>query len=718
MNFIFRCCVCIFSAIAGWMAAGAEAPVVLEAVEVSTTQEAFYNSIDRKVYRVGQDIQSATGSASDLLQNIPSVQVDVEGEVSLRGDSGVNILVNGKSVAAMNGDDRAAALEQMSASRIERVEVITSPSARYSPEGTAGIINFVLKDEEAPGYFASTRVNVGNEGRYNASLSANMNRGQYNLRTGLSLRQDERSRLSAEERLHFDAAGDLRFSTQRDNSDRTRPWSQRGELGFDYQWNDRTDFSTSLEYSGERTTGDGVRTQQTRDAQYQLTEDLDRRHHGVETEREWKLVLGLDHDFAQRGRTLALALSYESARENETEDLTTVRRLPTGPDEQESTRARNEERELELNADYAHPLADGAKLETGYALEGEFTDTDFTRRQLDPATNLWRVDTATTNRFVHESDVHALYATYGRPLGKFGFLGGLRFEHTFTTTDQRTARIRDRHDYSRLYPSLHLSYELAEAHRLQFGYSHRVNRPDGDDLNPYPRFDDPLEVEMGNPALEPEDTHTLETGYEYHRDSTSYLATIYHRQRYGGVTDVTQLVGGDTLVTRPENLSTNASSGLELGGTWRVADRGSLAVTFNGYRNQIDARNLGFVSRRTAYTWDAKVNAQWNASDALTLQFTSGYTGRRLTPQGERYPSFVGNLGARYTFKDRRTAVVLTVSDLFASLRNRTRLDTPLLRSDVTQRRSSRIVYLGLVYSFGGAGRSSEADMEFDESIE
>jgi len=703
---------------AGRLPLAGDSPVVkLEKFEVSAQQQAFYNSIDRKVYNVGQDIQSLTGSASDLLQNIPSIQVDVEGEISLRGDSNVQILVNGKSSALLNGSNRAVALEQMSAGRISRVEVVTNPSAKYSPEGTGGIINLILEKPTEPGYLVSTRTSVGNEGRYSASITANFNPGKVNVTGGVSIRQDERARISSEERVHLDGSGGVRFSTSQQNSERSQPFSRSADFGIEYELGQQTELSTSLELSSRRTSGSGIRTNRTRDAGGALTADFDRLRSGPESETEFEFRMGLDHAFDARDRELAIELSYENERESETENYTSVYRLPLGWDEQETTRAKNRGRELEFSADYVHPLGDYAKVETGYALEAEKTDEDLERRQLNPVTGSWSLDPETSNRFIYESAVHAFYATYGRSFGRFGFLGGLRFEQTFTQTNQLTAALRDEHDYARLYPSLHLSYKLSDAHRLHLSYSHRVNRPDGDELNPYPRFDDPLNVETGNPELEPEDIHSLEAGYEYQHQDTTYLATIYHRQRYNGVTEVTRLVGNNTLVTRPENLATSDSSGLELGAARSWRKRLSLHLSANVYRNQIDARNLGFTTRRTALAWDAKFNTNWKVSDSFALQLTSSYRAKRLTAQGERLPSHITNLGARYTLKNRRTSVVLTVSDVLNSLQSRSRLDTPTLRSDVTQRRSGRIVYLGITHSFGRSTRDSEEKMQFDENL-
>jgi outer membrane receptor protein involved in Fe transport len=313
--------------------------------------------------------------------------------------------------------------------------------------------------------------------------------------------------------------------------------------------------------------------------------------------------------------------------------------------------------------------------------------------------------------------LHSLYATYGRPLGPVDVLAGLRFEQTVVETDQRTAAIRAENDYTRLYPSLHLSHDLTENQQLQLSYSHRVRRPDLYDLNPYPRFDDPRNLQAGNPALEPEDIHSVEAGWQLRRGDATYLAAIYQRHRYNGITEVTRVIGTDTLLTTRENLDSSRSTGVELGATQRWRKTLSLNFSGNLYREQIGAETLGFRERKDAIAWDAKLNANWEVTRALALQFVNSYRAKRLTPQGERRPSHVANLGARYDFSQRRTSLVLTVSDVFESLEDTTLLNTAALRNESVRTRGGRIVYLGVIHQFGKSAKGARDDLQFEEAM-
>jgi outer membrane receptor protein involved in Fe transport len=700
----------------GELVAGDESVIQLDKLEVSTRRETFYNAIDRKVYDVGKDITSTTGSASDLLQNIPSVQVDVEGEVSLRGNENVTILINGKTSALM-ARNTAEALEQMSADRIERVEVITNPSSRYKPDGTGGIINIILKEEGKPGWTTNVRANAGNDDRYNASLSTSYNPGKFNTFGSLSFRRDSRPFFSDQSRIQRDATGAETSRSLQRAEERRRMESWYVEAGGSYKLGGRTDVGASLTYGEREMERRGFQQNVVRSAGNVVNRDYDRVRSGDETDEQFELSLTVEHALDNDGQQLNLELDHESETEEGAELFTDRYRVPAVVDEFERNQNTETESETEFTADYEKPFGSDSKLEAGYSLSAAESDVDFVGTRFDAGSGAWVVDPLTTNRFIYKSVVHALYATYGRPVGPIDILAGLRFEQTFSDAEQVTAAIKDENDFARLYPSLHLSHDLTDTQQIQLSYSHRVQRPDSWDLNPYPRYDDPRNLWAGNPDLEPEDIHSIEAGWQYRSEGITYLASIYQRYRYNGITRVTRLINGDTLLTTSENLDSSRSTGVELGVTQRWRNQLSLNFSGNIYREEISAENLGFSDNKDATAWDAKLNANWEFSKAFTFQVTSGYRAKRLTPQGERRPNHVTNLGARYNFPSRRTSLVLTVSDVFESLKSETVLDTPTLRNETVRTRGPRIVYIGVIHQFGKASKNPGDDLQFDEAM-
>ena len=688
----------------------------LERVQVTAKRETFYNTIDRKTYNVGKDIQSTTGSASDLLQNVPSVQVDVEGNVSLRGSSNVLILVNGKTSTLM-GRNRAAVLEQMPADGIEKIEVITNPSAKYKPDGTAGIINITMKRKQDAGYSASARASVGNGGRYNGSVTANYNPGRFNLFGTVAVRQDDRPRTATDDRSHFDAAAGGMVSTSQHVSEESRPLSRIVQTGVDYKLSEDTKVGASFNYNYRDFVRTGTETNLSRNATGVITGDYDRIRTDPEYERDVEFSATLQHTWPKLDNELNLEVQHGRTVEQEDNNYMNVQRLPAALTTFDRAVIKATEENTEAIAEGVYNLDETSKIEAGYSWQDSSADLDFRGTFLDPVSNTWLTDPLRTNRFIYESGIHAVYATAGRPFGQFGVLGGLRFEHATIDTDQRTTQVTDRTVYSKLYPTLHLSYNLADAHQLQLNYSHRVHRPEGDDLNPYPEFLDPFNLRAGNPDLKPEDIHSIEGGYQYKQGDTTFLAALYYRSLSNGITSVTRYINSTTLLTTKENLATSRSGGLELAATTALGGSVSLNFSGNVYRNEIDARNLGFSERRSTVAWDAKLNANWNATKNTVVQFNTNYSAKRLTPQGYRYPTYVLNIGLRHNFADKKTSLILTGSDLLDSLKDRTLIETPALRQESTRRRTARIFYVGLIYNFGKASaKKPKDDLQFDNA--
>ena len=388
----------------------AAAPVRMETVQVSTRREAFENSIDRKVYNVGRDIQSATGSASDLLQNIPSVQVDIEGNISLRGDENVLVLVDGKSSTAM-GANRAAVLEQFPADMIERIEVITNPSAKYKPDGTAGIINLVLKKRHAPGYAGAVRVNLGTDRRANVNLTANYNPGPYNLRGNFSLRQDDRARVFASHRRHLDAGTNTFITTDQHTVEHSRPLSRIASAGVDFHPAEGTRLGFETNYNYRTFFREATQVNGSRDASGVVVSDYDRRRADPEFEKDVEFKATGEHDFAAAGRTLKLEVKRGRTTEQEDNHYTNIFRTPATAPTFDNVRITPEETNLEVGAEYEHPLDGGATLETGVSREQDRLDVDHLGTFVDNATGALITDPVVTNRFIYESTLHALYGT-------------------------------------------------------------------------------------------------------------------------------------------------------------------------------------------------------------------------------------------------------------------------------------------------------------------
>ena len=690
--------------------------VKMDQVEVKAGRSAFLNSIDRKVYNVGKEIQSATGSASDLLQNLPSVQVDIDGNVSLRGSDNVMILLNGRTSTLM-GKSRAEVLAQLPADSIDKIEVITNPSAKYKPDGTAGIINIVLKKKQDGGYSSTANAAVGNDERHNAGASGTWRSGPYTLSGSLALRWDDRQRTASDVRTIADPATGALITADKRTKEHARvfTWIARG--GGEYALDKENKLGLTASFDDRGTQRHATDTNLVRDSRGAVTSDYDRIRYSPESERSLEWAATWQHTFPKEDHELNVEFKSSSTKESEPNHYTNIYRTGLAATS-DNVILKNSDRSNETIFEYVYPLDEDSKFEAGYTRTAESLDNDFLNENLDSATGRFVRDATKSNRFKLDSTIHAFYATYGHAFGKFGFLAGLRPELAYVTSHLVNTGESIPNDYSRVYPSLHLAYKVTEKHEVQLNYSHRVHRPESDELNPFPEYIDPFNLRAGNPRLLPEDIHSVEAGYSFKQDETSFTSTVYHRALYHGFTSITRNLGGGVLLNTRENLVESRSTGLELTANTDFGKLLSVNFSSNTFFNTIDASNLGYSASKSDVSWIAKLGATVHLPKNTLWQFNTNYSSSRLTPQGHRRPSFVANTGLRHDFAAKKAAVVLTVSDVFNSLKESTVIDTPFLKEETVRRRSSRIVYLGLIYNFGKPAKKSKDDpLKFDNSL-
>ncbi|MFI5335715.1 MAG: TonB-dependent receptor domain-containing protein [Opitutales bacterium] len=695
----------------------ADGSVHLEKFEVTARKESQLNTIDRKVYNVGSEIQSTTGSASDLLQNVPSIAVDIDGNVSLRGSDNVLILIDGHTSVLM-GRNPGEALAQLPADAIDRIEVITNPSAKYKPDGTGGIINIALKRKHDSGLSGTVNVSAGNSGRRNTGLSLNYRPGSYNLFGSVSLRQDDRPRTAADIRTITDPVTGVVTHAEKRTVEDARPLAQLVRLGWDYAPNEHNQFGLSGIYNDRFFKRYATDHNLVTDVNGVVQSDYDRARYDPEAQRSEELSATYRHSFAEDGHELNLEFKSASTRENEPDHYTNTYRTPVQGPSYDEVLIQNLESSREAVIGYVRPSGDASKFEAGYDLTVEKRDLDYYNAYLDPVSDTWVKDLVKSNRFILDRTIHAFYATYAHSFATWALLAGVRPEIATTESHLITTGQNIPNNYNRIYPSLHLTRRLGEWSEWQLNYSHRVHRPDTEDLNPFPEYLDPFTLRAGNPHLQPEEIHSVETGYGYRQGDTSYTATAYYRYTYHGFTNFTTDLGNGVLLTTHENLAVNRASGLELTATTDLGRYVTLNFSSNTYFNTIDASNLGFTTNRSDVSWFAKAGITVRLAKDTQLQFNANYHSARLTPQGERRATHVGNLGLRHDLWKKKAAVILTVSDLFNSLKEEYIVNTPLLQEDVIRRRSARIIYLGLSYSFGTPAKKPKDDeLKFDNSL-
>jgi outer membrane receptor protein involved in Fe transport len=695
----------------------AESEVNLNEVTITGTKTALNTAIDRKVYNVQQDIMSQSGTASDLLQNIPSVQVDIDGNVSLRGSTDVMILINGKKSPLM-GANRADVLAQMQASSIERIEVITNPSAKYKPDGTSGIINIVMKKNAGTGLNGTLIGNAGNQSRYNGSASLTYNPGTFNIFGSVSYRQDDRTSLTTDTRTQRDGLTAVTGYFNDNARSTSRPSSEVITLGGEATIDAANAAGLSGNYHHRGFTRTDVSDKVQRDAAFVITERYERVRYDPEYENEIGMDAYVQHAFA--GEDHKLRLEFKASHKPEVEDnhYTNLYTLPGALVNYDNTLIKQTEDQNEAAAEYSYKIDDKNTFEAGYAGEFNKRDMEYLGSFFDPMRSQFITDTIKTNHFLYNETIHALYATYETGAGAFRLLGGLRAEQASMKADLVSKDSIVTNDYVYLYPTLHLGYKFSEAVELQLNYSRRARRPEGDDLNPFPEYQDPRNVRAGNPLLRPELIHSVEFGCQLQNDNVTVVPSLFYRNAYDRFTSVTTALNDTTLLSTMKNLSSEQSAGFELVAAGNIAKIVTANFSLMSFYEEIDASNLGFSAKQSTWTWNGSLNCNVTLPFAMMVQVNSNYRSARLTPQGQTRPTFVMNLGLRQDLLDDQLSVVLTVSDLLKTLDRRNEVNAPWLSQLTVNNRDAQIIYLGIAYHFGQpTKKQKEKSLQYDNQL-
>ncbi len=685
----------------------------LNEVQVSAKKAIFSNAIDRKVYQVDMDLMAKSGSASEVLQNVPLVQVDVDGNVSLRNSS-ATILINGK-ISPLMGKNAAAVLQQLPANSIEKIEVITNPSAKYKPDGTGGIINIVLKKTTKRGWNGNLTGNIGNRERYNASGTFSYNPGRMNLFGSYSIRQDDRVRTTNSDRTQTDPNTNSVSYFQDQLTTKTRPFSNIATLGMDYMIDDQNSFGISGDFY--------LRNQHKNDLTLKkvsnstgLTQDYDRLRANSEEESNTGALLYFEHNFAKENHKLRIEFNIAHAPETEKNHFRNIFRHPNQAEQLDYTLIKQISDVKNLTLNYENPISENSKLEAGY--DGQFNkeDLDFYGASFQPEKGEFVTDVQKTNRFLFKERIHAFYSTFSHSLNKIEVMVGLRAEYTDLNSALISAGTSIPNHYFKVYPTLHFSYKLNDHKELQFNYSRRVRRPEADDLNPFAEYADPTNIRVGNPYLLPEIIHSVEAGYLWRMKGLSILPGIYYRYTANRFTSITSPLNDSVLVTKQQNLANDKAMGADVVISGSIGNKLNLSLTPNLFYNQIDAANLGYSNKKSTLTWSANFNTGYLISNTLSFQLNSIYKSSRLTPQGTFLSSFVMNAAVRKDIFSKKGSVYITGTDLFKSQRQEVELQGPYLVQHVKTVSNSSMFFLGLSYNFGTVPKKKK-DLQFDNSL-
>ncbi|MFV0565319.1 MAG: TonB-dependent receptor domain-containing protein [Flavobacteriaceae bacterium] len=693
-------------------------------VEIIAEKTTVDIKLDKKIYNVGSDLTVRGASVSDVLDNVPSVSVDVEGNVSLRGNDNVRILINGKP-SGLVGLSSTDALRQLPAESIERVEVITSPSARYDAEGTGGILNIILRRSKLQGLNGAITLNTGYPTRAGISGNINYRTGNVNIFNTTSYDYSESPGQSTTKTEYFNGDDPSTFLNEYRDFDRTGK-GLTTNTGIEWYINDSASLTTSVVYSNrpsDRVTTNHI---QEVDLNGNLLKESFRRDPESEDDHSIQYSVNFDKQFGENSEH---KLTFDFQIENTEEDEFSM--ITEDGDDAERVQTIENQNNILLQSDYVLPIGEASQFEMGYRGSFNELDTDYTLEYYD--NGAYTLDTDVSNNLVYREYVNAAYTQFGSKIKeKFSYLLGLRLENTRITIDQITSGDFERKNYTGLFPTVNLGYEISEGQSLMFGYNRRISRPRSRFINPFPSRSSATNIFQGNPDINPSYSNKVDLGYLTKIGKLTLNSSVY----YEHATDVFTFIAEDTGETttvggtevaiirrNPINLATNDRTGFEFTLTYRPTNKWDINGNFNlfhskteGFYNDVDygAENL---------SWFARINNKYTLPAQIDWQTRLFYAGPREDAQNKSKGEFGLDLAfSKDLFKD-KASLAFNINDVLNSRKRRTESTTDTFFSDSEFQWRERSFTLSFTYRFNqqkrqerqrGGGFDGGSDMDFE----
>ena len=714
----------------------------LDAVEIIAERTTVEFRLDKKIYNVGKDLTVRGGTVSDVLDNVPSVSVDVEGNVALRGNDDVRILINGKpsGLVGLNSTDT---LRQLPAESIERVEVITSPSARYDAEGSAGILNIILRRSKLQGLNGAMTLNTSYPTQAGVSGNINYRTGNLNFfnTTGYSYRETPGNSYNNTE--FFNGDNPSTFLKEERVFERERK-GLNTNLGVEWYVNKTSSFTASMVYRNSDNASNTTNILDEIGSNNSITRNI-RLDPEIEDDKTIQYSLNYDNQFnGDSQHKLTFDFQYEKSEESET-SLINQNRIDV-----ENVETREKQDRILLQADYVKPVGKEGQFEMGYRGQFQNLNSDFLVENTNDNGDTFFINTDLSNDLAFSQYVNAFYTQYGNKLGdKFSYLFGIRLEGTRVTIDQETSGDFEKKNYTQLFPTANLAYEISEDASITLGYNRRIRRPRSYFINPFPSRSSATSIFQGNPNLDPSTSDAFDIGY-LNRFGKVTLSTSFYFQHatntFNFITRETDLyyifetnqtisqndpdfdqINDDfdlvPIIKRgPVNLATNDRFGFEFTLSYRPTKKWNLNGNFNVFQSitrgdfeeqNFDAENL---------SWFMRLNNKYTLPGEIDWQTRLFYRGPNETAQSISTGVFSTDLAFSKDLFEEKASLALRVSDLFNSRKRISESFTSNFRSDSEFQWRQRTYTMSFTYRFnqqknqrqrrGGQGNGEQYEME------
>lgn len=637
----------------------------LDDVVISAEKSQTVFKLDKRVFNVGSDLSTAGGSALDVLNNVPSVDVNLEGSVSLRGNSNVQILINGKPSVLTSGNSNT--LGTITADMIERIEVITNPSAKYDAEGTSGILNIVLKKSEKKGLNGSVSINTGVPNNHSIGISINRRTEKLNLFSQLGIGKRTFDKNFEGKTINKKSANQSILDSKSSGEKNEQFYNIL--LGTDYHINSLNVITLSGHYGYEIEDETSKTDYSLSSSANEMIYKSQRNEITEATNPKWEYDLQYKKSFTEnKDRSLIMSAKGSFFGKDKTSDFVNSGEVGNTNNLKQNAKTDFSEAEYTFQLDYTHPFSEGNVFETGTKYKIEKLTNDYQVNDL--VNNIWKSNVNYTNVFEFDQKILGTYFTYSYELEKFGIKAGLRVENTQLETILKNENKKNIRNYIDYFPSVHTSYKFTKKFSLQLGYSRRIYRPHMWDLNPFNSLRDNMNMFTGNPYLKPEYTNSFELTGIQNFEMASFNIAAFHR-RTNNVINETVTVEENASITSPKNIGESFNTGVEVNGKtepfrW-LAFLGDFNWTHYRRTGNYESQDFDFENTK----WSARFTSKFKLPAHIDVEFKVRYRSKYKELEQDMAENFSANFGIRKKLLKGRAIINLSVRDAFNTNRHK-----------------------------------------------
>lgn len=675
----------------------------LDEVEIVGERAMVEMSIDKKVFNVDKNITATGGSATDVLKNVPSLSVDVDGDVSLRG-KGATILIDGKP-ATLLGGDAASALQSLPASSIQSVEVITNPSAKYDAQGVSGIINIITKKDSKLGLNGNASIGAGTRDKYNAALGLNLKNDKWNLFFNSSYRSRKNFQRGYNERALDN--GQLVAGSYEDNTRLFAGWFTT--LGAEYTFNEKTSLTLTenlnlMQWGNDGNTSyfnyiNGLKDS----AQIRGTSSLG-------SPLSSSTSLDFKHKFAKPRQELTSNVTFANTWVTRTQDYTTRyldgKEQAYRPPMLQSAPGGGSNTSISAQIDYTMPfMGKNGKIDAGLKTQDFWFESN--NHATKDTGNGPMPDATLQNNYNYTQQTHAAYISANNGFGKFGYQAGLRMEYSrYDGTAAQLNGLKYSNEFLNLFPSAYVSYKLGKYDNIYLSYIRRIDRPSFWQMMPYVDVSNPQDTSAGNPALIPEFIHNTELSYNrVFEKGHNFFGSIYYQYTQNLIDRVKRFSDNGNSYTRPENLGSGTTYGVELTGKAQILPIWDASLNLNFFENKIDGGNI--TADNSGRSWFAKLNTNLKLPYSFSLQVSGNYEAPKIGAQGKTQEVYFMDVALKKNLFKNKASITLNVSDIFNTRKYTTVYGFSGSLQTIYRNRETRIGNITFAYRFGSSDTKS-----------